>query len=164
MIISMIAAMGKNRVIGKDNEMMWRLPKEWAYFKETTIGHCIVFGRKNLEAQGRALPNRTNIVMTRNKDFTHEDCVVVNSLEAAIAYARGEGEEEVFICGGGQVYEQALPLCERIYLTVVDYEEKGEVYFPEFDESQFERETIKSCPVGEGNKYAWTAYLFTRKN
>ena len=102
--------------------------------------------------------------MTRNEDFTHKDCVVVNSLEAAVAYARGEGEEEVFICGGGEIYEQALPMAERIYLTVVDYEDDGDVYFPEFDESKFEKETVKSHPKTEDNKYAWTAYLYTRKN
>ena len=163
MIISMIAAMGKNRVIGKDNDMMWRLPKEWKHFKETTTGHCIVMGRKNLEAQGRALPNRTNIVLTRSNDFTHEDCVVVNSLEAALEYSREKEEEEVFICGGGEIYKLALPKADRIYLTVVDYEESGDVYFPDFDESKFDKKELMSCPEGENNKYAWTAYLYRRK-
>lgn len=164
MIVSMIAAMGKNRVIGKDNDMMWRLPKEWKHFKETTTGHCIIMGRKNIEAQGRALPNRTNIVLTRSQDLTFDGCVVVNSLEAAFAYCKEKGEEEAFICGGGQIYELALPLADKIYLTVVDYEEEGEVYFPEFDASKFSREELKSCSKSEDNQYAWTAYLYTRKN
>lgn len=164
MIISMIAAMGKNRVIGRDNDMMWRLPKEWKHFKETTTGHCIIMGRKNIEAQGRALPNRTNIVLTRSKDFTFEGCVVVNTLEAALAYCKEKNEEEVFICGGGQIYELALPKADRIYLTEVDYHEEGEVYFPEFNESHFEREELLSHPETEDNKYAWTAYLYKRKN
>ena len=164
MIISMITAVGKNRVIGKDNDMMWRLPKEWKYFKEITTGHCIIMGRKNIEAQGRALPNRTNIVLTHRRDFTFEGCVVVNSLEAALAYCREKNEEEVFICGGGQIYELGLPKADRIYLTEVDYEEEGDVYFPEFDESKYTKVEVKSLPKSEDNPLAWTAYLYTKKD
>lgn len=163
MIVSMIAAMGKNRVIGKNNKMMWRLPTEWKHFKETTTGHCIVMGRKNIEAQGRALPNRTNIVLTRSKNFTYDGCVIVGSLDEALSYCRDKNEDEVFICGGGEIYNIALPKADKIYLTVVDYEEEGEVYFPEFDESKYHKEEILSCPKSEYNTYAWTAYLYTRK-
>lgn len=81
MIVSMISAMGKNRVIGKNNQMMWHLPLEFKYFKETTLGHCIITGRKNFEAQGRALPGRTNIIVTRNESLKIEGCVVVNSID-----------------------------------------------------------------------------------
>lgn len=162
MIVSMIAAMGKNRVIGKDNQMMWRLPKEWQYFKSVTTGHCLIMGRKNIEAQGRALPNRTNIVLTRSKNFTYPDCVVMNDIETAFAYCKEKGEEEVFICGGGQIYELALPLADRIYLTEVDYAEEGEVYFPKFDESKFTKTLVTSCDASEENKYAWKAYLYSR--
>ena len=130
MIISLIAAMGKNHVIGKDNQMMWHLPKEYKYFKDTTIGHCIVMGRKNLQAQNRALPGRTNIVVTRQKGFQFKDCIIVNSLEEAINIAKDKKESELFIIGGGEIYEQSIPLADRIYLTVVDYNEDGDVYFP----------------------------------
>lgn len=163
MIISMIAAMGKNRVIGKDNKMMWRLPKEWAYFKETTLGHCIITGRKNFEAQGRALPGRTNIIVTRNTDFTAEGCVIKHSIEEALEYCREQGESEAFICGGGQIYANSVDLVDRIYLTEVDYAEEGEVYFPEFDESKFEKIEVKSCPKSEENLFAWTAYKYNRR-
>lgn len=163
MMISLIAAMGKNRVIGANNKMMWRLPKEWAYFKETTLGHCIVTGRKNFHAQGRALPGRTNIVVTRDKSFRAEGVVVVHSIEEAIQYAKDQGETELFICGGGQIYAQTVDIADKIYLTEVDYEEEGEVYFPEFDESKFNKKTVLSEPVSKDNKYAWTAYHYGRK-
>lgn len=163
MIVSMIAAMGANRVIGRDNKMMWRLPKEWAYFKETTMGHCIIMGRKNYEAQGRSLPGRTNIIITRNKELTIDGCVVVHSLEDALEYCRTQNESEAFICGGGQIYELGVPLADRIYLTEVDYHEEGEVYFPNFDEENYQKENVLSCKKDEDNKYAWSAYVYTKK-
>ena len=164
MIVSMIAAMGTNRVIGRDNKMMWRLPKEWAYFKAKTMGHCIIMGRKNFEAQGRALPGRTNIIVTRNKDLKIEGCVVVHSLEEALDYCRSQNETEAFICGGGQIYELGLSLADKLYLTEVDYSEDGEVYFPKFNENEYSRELIDSCEVAEDNKYSWFAYLYNRKS
>lgn len=162
MIVSMMAAMGSNRVIGKDNDMMWKLPKEWQYFKSVTTGHCIVMGRKNIEAQGRALPNRTNIVLTRSKDFTFPGCVVMNDIDVALAYCKEKNEDEVFICGGGQIYELALEKADRIYLTEVNYSEAGDVYFPKFDESKFNKTLVTSCEASEDNKYAWKAYLYER--
>ena len=163
MIISAIAAMGQNRVIGAGNKMMWRLPHEWDYFKQTTLGHCIVTGRKNFEAQGRALPDRTNIVVTRSKDYQAKDAIVVHSLEEAIEFAKTKNEQELFICGGGQIYEQAMPLCERLYLTYVDFSEDGEVYFPEFKEENYSKELVKEMGVQDDNKLAWKAYLYQRK-
>ena len=163
MIISMIAAMGKNRVIGKDNKMMWRLPDEWAYFKKTTLGHHIITGRKNFEAQGRVLPGRTNIIVTRNKEYKAEGCVIKHSIEEALDFCREQGETEAFICGGGQIYADSVKLVDKIYLTEVDYTEEGQVYFPEFDESKFEKKEVLSMPKAENNSMAWTAYCYNRK-
>ena len=162
MIISMIAAMGKNRVIGKDNEMMWHIPSEFKYFKETTLGHCIITGRKNFEATGRPLPGRTNIIVTRNHDYKAEGCVIVLSLEAALEYAKKTGEDEAFILGGGQLYTLGLEYCDNIYLTEVDYNEPGDVYFPEFDLDKYEKKLIKHQEVGEKTPLKWDAYLYTR--
>jgi dihydrofolate reductase len=162
MIISMIAAMGNNRVIGKGNKMMWRLPAEWEYFKSTTLGHCIITGRKNFEAQGRALPGRTNIIVTRNTELKIEGCVVVHSIEAALDYARESGETEAFICGGGQIYKESINMAHKIYLTSVDFTDEGEVFFPEFDESLYTKETKQEMAASETNKYAWSANLFTK--
>lgn len=164
MILSMIAAMGKNRVIGKDNQMMWHLPREFQYFKDVTSGHCIILGRKNFEAIGRPLPNRTNIIVTRQDGYKAGDCVVVNSLGEAVKYAKDHGETEAFITGGGQIYKEMIDKVQRIYLTEVDYSEEGDVYFPEFDESKFNKEIVRSQEVDEKNKYRWDAYLYTLKN
>jgi dihydrofolate reductase len=160
----MISAMGKNRVIGKENQMMWHLPLEFKYFKDTTLGHCIITGRKNFEAQGRALPGRTNIVVTRNIDLKIEGCIVVNSIEQALEYAQDSGETEAFITGGGEIYKQGLAFADRIYLTEVDYSEDGETYFPEFNESLYSKELVRSQCVTENNILAWSAFLYTRKH
>lgn len=162
MIITLIAAMGKNRVIGKDNSMMWHLPKEFAHFKRLTTGHCIVLGRKNYESIGRLLPKRTNIIVTRKTNYQVNGAVIVNSLEAAIQYAKDQGESELFITGGGEIYRQAMPLADRIYLTEVDFNESGEIYFPEFDESLYKKKLLISEPVSEDNPFAWDAFVFNK--
>ena len=162
MMISLIVAMGKNRVIGKDNKMMWHLPLEFKHFKETTLGHCIVLGRKNFESIGRPLPKRTNIIVTRNEQYQAEGCVVVNSLEAAIDFAKKQGETELFITGGGEIYKQALPKADKIYLTEVDYAEEGEIYFPEFQEEKFQKELLLEQPVSDNNPLAWRAFLYRK--
>ncbi len=162
MIVSMIAAMGKNHVIGKNNQMMWHLPLEYKYFKETTLGHCVITGRKNYEAIGRPLPGRTNIIVTRDTELKIEGCIVVNSIEAALDYAKSKGETEAFITGGGQIYEAFLPLVDKIYLTVVDFVQDGDVFFPSFDQEKYTKLEVASMPVGEKNSLAWTAYTYTR--
>lgn len=163
MIISLIAAMGTNRVIGRDNKMMWHLSSEFKYFKNTTSGHCIISGRKNYEAIGSPLPNRTNIIVTRNINYKAEGCIVVHSLESALAYCKELGESEAFICGGGEIYKQAIDMVDRLYLTEVDYSESGDVYFPHFDESDFDKVLTESDIQSDSNKLAWTAYLYTKK-
>lgn len=163
MIVSLISAMGKNRVIGKDNDMMWHLPLEFKYFKDTTYGHCIITGRKNFEAQGRPLPGRTNIIVTRSKDLEIEGCIVVNSIEEALSYARSVGEKEAFITGGGEIYSQSLKFAQRIYLTEVDYEEDGDAYFPEFNESLYSKELVSEMTEKEGNPISWKAFLYRKK-
>jgi len=162
MIISLIAAMGKNRVIGKNNQMMWHLPLEYKYFKETTLGHHIVMGRKNYEAIGRALPGRPNLVITRDKKLKIKDSQVFNSLESAINFAKSAGETELFITGGGEIYKMALPLADRIYLTEIDYSEEGDVYFPEFNQDNFTKKLIHSERVHEKNTLHWNSYLFEK--
>jgi dihydrofolate reductase len=162
MIVSMIAAMGKNHVIGKDNQMMWHLPLEYKYFKETTLNHCIITGRKNYESIGRPLPGRTNIIVTRDTALQIEGCIVVNSIDAALEYAKSKGETEAFITGGGQIYEASLPLVDKIYLTLVDFSPDGDVFFPRFDQEKYTKLEVACMPVGENNSIAWTAYTYTK--
>lgn len=140
-MISIIAAIGKNRELGRDNKLLWNIPEDLKRFKEITNGHPIIMGRKTYDSIGRVLPNRTNIVITRNKrkvirDKKYEGTVVVESLREAIETAKeAEGNDEVFIIGGGQIFAQAMGLADKIYLTVVDMEyPDADAYFPEYDE------------------------------
>ena len=129
MIISIIAAMAENRVIGRKNELPWDLPSEHRRFKEITMGHPVIMGRKTFESIGHPLPGRQNIVISTQPGFSPEGCAVVNDLQSAIAAC--EGSDEVFICGGESVFREAMPLVGRIYLTIVEDEFDGDAFFPE---------------------------------
>ena len=134
MIISAIVGIGKNKVIGKNNDMPWHLPADLKYFKRTTSGHHIIMGRKNYEAIGRPLPKRTNIIITRNTNYQADGCIIVNSITDALAVAKANGDEEAFIIGGGQIYWLSLPMLDRLYITEIDVEvPDGDVFFPEVD-------------------------------
>jgi dihydrofolate reductase len=129
MIISIIAAMAENRVIGRENELPWHLPSEHRRFKEITMGHPVIMGRRTFESIGHPLQGRQNIVIATQPGFSPEGCVVVTDLQAAIK--AGEGADEVFICGGESVFREAMPLADRIYLTIVAEEFDGDAFFPE---------------------------------
>ena len=133
MRISAIAAMSKNRVIGKDNQIPWYLPADLKFFQRTTFGHYVLMGRKNYTSLGKPLPRRTNVVITRNPFFISSGCIVVYSLEEALSVAYAAGESEAFIIGGGEIYRLAIPYLERIYLTTLDLLVEGTVYFPEIN-------------------------------
>jgi dihydrofolate reductase len=135
--ISMVAAIGaQNRVLGKGNELIWKISDDQKRFKHITTGHPIIMGRKTYESIGRPLPNRTNIVITRKTDFTPEGIRVVHSLDEAIAEANLIEEEEIFIIGGGEIYKEALPVTDRLYLTLVHEEKDGDVFFPDYSAFQ----------------------------
>lgn len=130
MILTIVVAISENRAIGKDNKLLWHLPKDLKHFKDITTGHTVIMGRKTYDSVGRPLPNRRNIIITR-QDITINGCEVVNSLEAAIALC--EDEEEVFIVGGAEIYRQAIKLTDRIYLTVVHQRFEADSFFPQID-------------------------------
>ncbi|RMG82437.1 MAG: dihydrofolate reductase, partial [Bacteroidetes bacterium] len=138
MIISTIVATAKNNVIGKDNQIPWYLPADLRYFKKMTLNHHIIMGRNCYESIGRPLPKRTNIIVTRNPFFIASGCLIAHSVEEALELARENGEAEAFIIGGGQIYEQSRHLWDKIYLTEVDVEVEGDVFFPEIDPAQWE--------------------------
>jgi dihydrofolate reductase len=129
MIITIIAAMAENRVIGRDNEMPWDLPSDLKRFRELTTGHSIIMGRKTFESIGHPLPDRRNIVITRGVHQLPAGCVAVPDLPSAIAVC--EGEDEVFVCGGEGVFREAMAIAHRIYLTIIDEEFDGDAYFPD---------------------------------
>ena len=136
MRVSIIVAASENNVIGKDQNLIWHLPKDMQFFKETTLGHHVIMGRKNFESiphKYRPLPGRENIIVTRNKNYTAEKCNVVNSIEDAITLAKYNKDDEPFIIGGGEIYKLALDnnLVDRIYLTRIHASFEGDTYFPE---------------------------------
>lgn len=134
-MISIIVAVAKNGVIGDKNSLLWHLREDMIHFRTTTSGHPVVMGRKTYDSIGRPLPKRTNVVITRDTNLTIEGCTMAHSLEEAVALF--DKSEEVFILGGAQIYRQALPLADRIYLTVIDKEYEGDTSFPEIDYSQW---------------------------
>ena len=133
-MLFLIAAMAKNRVIGKDGKMPWHIPKELEIFKSVTMNHPIIMGRKTHESIGRILPNRTNIIVTRNKDYkTFRGVIVCNDLQEAISIGKTYATE-VFVIGGEDIYKQALPSADNIYLSIIEKEYAGDAFFPEFEE------------------------------
>ncbi len=152
-MISTIVAVAKGGVIGKEGGMPWYLPAELARFKEVTMGHPIIMGRKTHESIGRALPGRTNIVITRSKGYRAEGCRVVGSLEKAVEVAKGsEGSDEIFIIGGEQIYKEAMPKLERIYLTKVDAEVDGDKFF-RYDPKEWKEVSSEKHSADEKNQY-----------
>ena len=133
MILDMIVAIAQNRVIGSDNKMLWHIPEDFAHFKKTTMGHPIIMGRKTWESLGRPLPGRKNVVITRQKDYEAEGAEIVSSLEEALKLLRDE--PRVFVIGGGEVYRQAMPLADHMWVTIVGKNFEGDTTFPEIDPS-----------------------------
>lgn len=163
-MISTVVAIGyggkHNRVIGKDNKLLWRIPDDLKRFRELTTGHPVVMGRKTFESivgyRGGPLPNRPTIVITRDKEwkYDHPDVTVVNSLEEGIVKAREMNDEEIFIGGGAQIYEQALPMMDKLYLTLIEDDKEGDSYFPPY-EHLFTKKTFEESREYNGLKYRW---------
>ena len=153
--------MAKNRVIGRDNDLPWRMPADLRYFKRTTLGHHIIMGRKNYESIGRPLPQRHNIVISRNPDFTAPGCQVVNSLEAALSAA--SSDKEIFIIGGASLYAQSLPQAERLYLTLIDAEIQGDTYFPEIDWASWHETWREPHAADADNPYPYDFVTYERR-
>lgn len=135
MQIVLIVAMSRNRVIGRDGQLPWRLPADLRRFQQLTMGQTLLMGRKTFESIGRPLPGRKTIVLSRNPEYSAEGCLVVTDLQRGIAAAR---TDELFICGGGELYRQVLPLVEKVYLTEVLRAVAGDTYFPELPAGQFQ--------------------------
>ncbi len=137
MRISLVVAVSENGVIGKCGGIPWHLPDDQAFFKRLTSGHCVLMGRGTFESIGRPLPRRSNIVISRNPEYERADAIVVRDLDAALASARSQGEEEAFVVGGAVIYELALPRADRLYLTRVHADVPGDVFFPDIADDRF---------------------------
>jgi len=157
--ITLIAAMGKNRAIGLDGRMPWHLPAELQHFKQATMGKAIVMGRKTWQAIGRPLPGRQNIVVSRNPGFVATGADVAGSLANAIEISQAD---EVMVIGGGQLYTLALPLAQRLLLTLIDIEPEADTWFPAWDDKQWQQTGERLFQVDENNKLAYRIVEFTR--
>ena len=166
MNISIIAALSENFVIGSNNDLPWHLPDDMAFFKSKTKGHPVIMGRKNYESiphSWRPLPNRENIVITRDLAYQAEGCNVVHSLEEAIDLAIGIDSNEIFIIGGGDVYKQGLPIATRMYLTEIEAEVGGDVFFPQFDRSEWTEINRKLHPADSKHIYSFSFVEYVKK-
>lgn len=159
-MVSIIVAMGRNRVIGKDNDLIWHLPADLKHFKETTMGKPVIMGRKTFESMGKPLPGRTNIVITRNNQYEAKGCLVAQSLEKALK--RVSGEAEVFIAGGGEIYREAMPLADRMHITIIDHSFEGDTYFPEFSKKEWKIIEEIYHPANMENKYSMVLRTYER--
>ncbi|WP_413513669.1 dihydrofolate reductase [Myroides odoratus] len=161
-MITLIAAVAENNVLGKDNAIIWHLPDDFKHFKTVTSHHYIVMGRKTFESFPKPLPNRTHVIITRQQDYVVPDnCVVVHSLEEALEYTKKEAE--VFVIGGGEIYKLALPLADKLELTQIHASFDGDAFFPEFSTSDWQLEKENYHPQDEKHAYAFTFQTFTRK-
>ncbi|WP_404403142.1 dihydrofolate reductase [Pelagibacterium halotolerans] len=165
--ISMIAAVAANGVIGAEGAMPWHLPSDFAFYKSVTMGKPLVVGRKTFESIGKPLPGRTNIVVTRNKDYAPDGVIVVGTLEEGIAQAkaiaRRDGVDEIFINGGAEIYRQAMPMADRLYLTHVQLSPEGDTVFPEITPETWEVETLSDIVPGERDTAAFVVKVYDRK-
>ena len=162
MIVSIIAAMDKERGIGVDNKLPWRLSADLKRFRELTMGHHIIVGRKTFESIGKPLPGRQMIIVTRDRSYEAEGCEVVHSIEDAMKLARDRGESEAFICGGAEIYAESIAIADRIYLTLVDAEVPADTFFPKFDEGEWSERESFYHPADDRNQYPFTFKMLVR--
>lgn len=162
MTLTLIAAAAENNALGKDNDLVWHLPDDFKRFKQITSGHYIIMGRKTFESFPKPLPNRTHVIITRQKDYKAEGCIVVNSLDDAIA-ACPKGEE-IFVIGGGEIYKQSIDRADKIELTRVHTTVDADAFFPSIDNSKFKLVDEEYHPKDEKHKFDYTykTYLKTK--
>ena len=153
--------MSRNRVIGRDNRLPWRLPADLAYFKRVTMGHPVIMGRRTWESIGRPLPGRQNIVVSRNRDYSAPGATVVGSLDAA--WRAAGAVEEACVIGGTSLFAEALPEADRIHLTEVEAEVEGDTYFPPFDRSQWVEREVARQARDERHEYPFRIVLLERR-
>lgn len=161
-MISLLVAMGNNNVIGRNNTMPWHLPRDLQYFKELTTGKTVVMGRKTLESIGKPLPNRRNIVLSRTKSAI-EGVEVIHELEEIFKIANENPEEELFIIGGGNIYNQAINFADRLYITHIEEDFVGDTTFPNFSTEDWELVSKTAGTKNEANPYYFYFAVYDRK-
>jgi dihydrofolate reductase len=163
MKISLIAALTDNNVIGRDNDLPWRQSADMKRYKALTMGHHLITGRKTYESVGRPLPGRTTVVVTRDPDYQPEGVIVVHSLDEALRVAEANGDDDAFINGGAQIFEQALHRADRMLLTRIHADIEGDTFFPEFDDvSEWQLVDSEHFEADEKNQYPYTYLTYER--
>jgi len=160
MIISIIVAIARNNVIGKDNKLLWHLPNDLKWFKSQTDGKCVIMGRKTYESIGKTLSNRTIIIITRQLDYKAEGCTIVHSLEEALNQCN---RAECYIAGGAEIYQLALPIAQKIYLTQIDATFEGDAFFPKFDESLYNVLQFENFEADEKHAYPYSISVLSKR-
>ncbi|HFC01193.1 MAG TPA: dihydrofolate reductase [Phaeodactylibacter sp.] len=163
MKISAIVATAKNNVIGKDNDIPWYLPADLKYFKKTTLNHHIIMGRNCYDSIGKPLPKRSNVILSRNPFFIVSNCYVASSMKEALQVAADNGEEEAFIIGGAQIYNQSMEYWDKLYLTEVDLEVEGDAFFPKLNMDKWELISEEAHQADEKNEHDYTFKVYQRK-
>ena len=160
-MITIVVAMGKNREIGANNQLLWHLPKDLKHFKELTTGHPVIMGRKTYESIGKPLPNRTNIVISRKSDWFEEGILIVGSIKEAIKFAK-KIDENAYIIGGGNIYEQTLDLADQLEVTLVDTTLEADTFFPKIDEKKWTKTNEIHHEKDEKNQFDFSFQTFER--
>jgi dihydrofolate reductase len=161
MIISIISAVSENDVIGKDNDLPWHLPADLQHFKRLTAGHSVIMGRKTFESVGKPLPNRTNIVITRQQDYVANGCILASSLGNALEEVP-QGEKEVFICGGSEIYKLGLQLADRLYITRIHAQFEGDIFFPSIDRNIWKEVARENHVEDDKNSFPYSYITYLR--
>ena len=159
-MITIIAAIAENNALGKDNQLIWHLPADLKRFKQVTLNHHIIMGRKTFESLGKPLPNRTSIIITRNKDYKVADCIVVNSLNKALEAA--EKDENPYILGGAEIYKQAIKIADKLDLTFIHHTFNADAFFPTIDPSIWKETSREDFKADENNKYNYSFVTYLK--
>lgn len=161
-MITLVVATSQNRAIGKDNQLLWHLPEDLKHFKRITSGHAVIMGRKTFESIGKPLPNRRNIIVTRQADYQVAGAETASSL--AQAFKLCENDKEVFILGGAEIYKQSLPHADRIYLTLVEAEMEADTFFPPINDQEWGQKVLGTFEQDERHPFAFRFLLLERRN
>jgi dihydrofolate reductase len=159
--LSIIVAFDQNRLIGHSNQLPWHLPADLKHFKNITMGHFMIMGRKTFDSIGKPLPGRTSVIITRQKDYIQEGCVVVNSMNDALKAC--EGQSEAFIIGGAQIFECAMPLASKLYITQIHHHFEGDTWFPEISSNEWELTSEEHHQADEKNAWPYSFQEYRRK-
>jgi dihydrofolate reductase len=161
-MIILIAAIAENNALGKNNDLLWHLPDDFKHFKETTSGHYIIMGRKTFESFPKPLPNRTHIIITRQKNYFYEGCIVVADLETALSFC--PKNDDIYVIGGGEIYSQSIEFADQLEITLVHHSFEADVFFPEINPEKWQLVSELYHPQDEKHSYDFSFQTYIRKN